>query len=34
MIPSIVGNEEQKVLEKFAITKYDRSSQGTAIGAV
>ena len=34
MIPLIIGNEEQKVLEKFTITLYDRSSQTTAIDAV
>ena len=34
MIPPIIRNEEQNVLEKFNITMYDRSSQATYIDAV
>ena len=32
--PSIIGDEEQKVLEQFVITMYDRSSEVTDIDAV
>ena len=32
--PSVIGDEEQKVLEKFAIAMYDRSSEATDIDAV
>ena len=34
MHPPVIGDEEQKVLEKFVITMYDRSSQATDIDAV
>ena len=34
MIPPIIVYEEHKVLEKFNITMYDRSSQATDIDAV
>ena len=32
--PSVIGDEEQKVLEQFVITMYDRFSEATEIGAV
>ena len=32
--PSVIGDEEQKVLEQFIITMYDRSSEATDIDAV
>ena len=32
--PSIIGDEEQKVLEQFVITMYDRSSEAIDIDAV
>ena len=34
MYPPIIGDEEQKVLEKFVITMYDRSSDSQDINAV
>lgn len=34
MHPPVIDDEEQKVLEKFVITMYDRSSQATDIDAV
>ena len=33
-IQSIIGNEVQKVLVKFTITMYDKSSQAKAVDAV
>ena len=32
--PSVIGDEEQKVIEQFVITMYDRSSEATDIDAV
>ena len=34
MHPSVIGDEEQKILEKFVITMYDRSSEATDIDDV